>query len=478
MRRPMGATRSAPLLWVLLAVTALAGCTLGPDYQRPRVPVPEAWRSPPEGPGSIADVAWWDLFQDETLRGLIQEALEANKDLRLAAARVLEARAQLGVTRADQFPRIDGNAAYSRQRISEKGTVPLPPGTKVDQDDFRTSLDAFFELDIWGRLRRATEAARAELIGTTEAQRTVVITLVSDVSQAYFDLLDLDREHEIAVRTLESRRESLRLVTLRHDQGLTSDLDVQRAAGEVASAAATVPDLERQVTQTENRLSILLGRNPGAIARGVALIDQPLPPTVPAGLPSALLERRPDIREAEQQLVASNARIGEARADYFPRISLTGTFGFESVALSDLFTAPARIWQVGPSLTVPLFTAGRTRAQVLTTEARREEALIQYQRAIQQAFRDVEDALVAHRKAGEVRVQQQALVEANRRSLELAQLRYENGLANYLEVLDVQRQLFSAEIALTQTRRTQLATVVQVYKALGGGWSQDTARAR
>ncbi len=460
----------------LMTALLLAGCALGPDYRRPDVPVPQSWRSPAEGAGSLADTAWWELFPDDTLRTLIREALEANKDLQLAAARVMEARAQLGVARAGQFPQVDGGASYARERISERGTIPLPPGAKVEADDFRIALDAAFELDFWGRLRRATEGAQAQLLATDEARRTVVVTLISDVAQAYFDLLELDREREIATRTLQSRRESLRIVTLRQQDGVTSDLDVHRAEGEVATAGATIPDLERRTAQTENRVSMLLGRNPGAIARDVALTDLPPAPAVPAGLPSALLERRPDVRQAEQQLVAANAGIGEAKAAFFPQIMLTGAFGFESVALSDLFTGPARIWQVGPQVTLPIFNAGRNQARLAAAEARRDEALIQYQQAVQRAFQDVEDALVAHRKAGEVRVQQEALVAASKRALGLAELRYTSGLASYLDVLDAQRQLFSAEISLTQTQRTQLATVVQVYKALGGGWTPDRSR--
>ncbi len=455
----------------LMTALLLAGCTLGPDYRRPDVPVPQTWRSQAEGADSLAEFAGWDLFQDDTLRTLIREALEANKDLQLAAARVMEARAQLGVTRAGQFPQVDGSASYARERMSERGTIPLPPGAKVEVDDFRITLDASFELDLWGRLRRATEAAQAQLLATEEARRTVVVTLISDVAQAYFDFLELDREREIATRTLKSRRESLRIVTRRQQEGLTPDLDVRRAEGEVAAAAATIPDLERRIAQTENRLSTLLGRNPGSIARGVALTDLPLPPAVPAGLPSALLEHRPDVRQAEQQLVVANAGIGEAKAAFFPQIALTGAFGFGSVALSDLFTGPARIWQVGPQVTLPIFNAGRNQGRLAVAEARRDEALIQYQQSVQRAFQDVEDALVAHRKAREVRAEQEALVTASQRALSLAELRYRNGLASYLDVLDAERQLFSAEISLTQTQRTQLATVVQVYKALGGGWT-------
>lgn len=455
-----------------LSLTALlAGCTLGPNYQRPSMPVPESWHTATEGTGSLADLTWWELFQDESLRGLIRVALEENTDLRLAAARVLETRAQLGITRSDQFPQLDGTAGYDTRRFSEVSFPGLPPGTDTSKDFFKTTLDLSFEIDLWGRLQRATEAARADLLAREETRRAIVITLVGDVAQAYFELLDLDRELEIATRTLASRQESLRIVRLREQEGLTSELDLRRAEGELASAMAGIPDLDRRIAQVENRLSTLVRRNPGDIPRGKTLTDQPLPAAVPAGLPSELLERRPDVRQAEQALVAANARIGEAKAAFFPRILLTGAFGVESVALSDLFTGPARIWQFGPTVTLPIFTAGRNRAQLNAAEARMERALIQYQRVIQQAFREVEDALVAYRKVREVRVQQEVLLASAQRTLVLAQLRYVNGLATYLDVLDAQRQLFAAEIELTRTGRDQLVAVVQVYKALGGGWT-------
>jgi multidrug efflux system outer membrane protein len=448
-----------------------ASCTLGPDYRPPTVPAPETWRSAAEAPGSLGNLGWWDLFRDEPLQALIGEALAANKDLRVAVARVAETRAALGFTRSAQFPEVDAGGDVATQRISEVGPFPLPPGVDPESGFFHTSLDLAFELDLWGRLRRATEAARAELLESEEARRTVVLTLVSDVAQAYFDLLDLDRELEIARRTVASRRDSLELVRLRAREGITSELDVRRAEAELATAAATVPDLERRVAQTENRISVLLGRNPGPVDRGRPLEDQATPPEIPAGLPSALLERRPDIRGAEQRLIAANARIGEARAAFFPRITLTGLFGVESAALSDLFTGPARVWSLGPHVTLPVFNAGRNRARLDAAEARRVQALASYEQTVQQAFREVEDALVAHRKAREVRLQQEVLVAASRRTLELAELRYRNGLSAYLDVLDAQRQLFQAELALAGTRRAQLVAVVQVYKALGGGWS-------
>jgi len=460
--------------WMLLIVFGLAGCAVGPDYKRPTVPVPADWRSPAEAVGSLADLGWWQLFEDPVLQDLIGTALGNNKDLQMAVARVAETRAQFAVTRAVQFPQVDGQASYTRERMSQNSFPlnALPPGQGVSPEgsSYQTSLDLSFELDLWGRLRRATEAARADLLASEESRRTVLTTLVSDVARAYFDLLELDREADIARRTLTSRQASLDLVRQRFEGGLTSELDVRRAEGELAATAAAVPDVERRVAQTENRLSILLGRNPGPIPRGPGLDAQKLPPSVPAGLPSALLERRPDIRQAEEQLVAANARIGEAKAAFFPQISLTGLFGQESAALSDLFAGPSRVWQFGPTITMPIFNAGRIRSNLRATEAREQQALIAYQQAIQQAFREVEDALVFHQKAREIRAQRELRVTAARQAVALGNLRYGEGLAGYLDVLDAERQLLSAETDLAATSRDQLTAVVQVYKALGGGW--------
>ena len=460
----------------ILTLVALVGCTLGPDYQRPAVPLPETWRTPTDDAGSLADLAWWELFQDKSLRSLLRVALAENKDLRLAVARVSEARAQLGVARSAQFPAVGAGGSFEQRRISEAGQVPVPAGVDPESGFWATRADLDFELDLWGRLRRATEAARAELLAGEEARRTVLTTLVSDVAQTYFELLALDREHLIAARTLASRRESLRIVEQGHRAGLTPELDLRRAEGEVAAAAAVLPDLDRRIAQAENRLSTLLGRNPGPVARERMLTEQPLPPSIPAGLPSSLLERRPDLRQAEQALVAANARIGEAKAAFFPQITLTGAFGVESAELADIFTGPARVWQLGPRITLPIFDAGRNRARILATEARREQALIRYEQTIQQALREVEDALVAYRKAREVRAEQEALVAALGCAAGLAEIRYTNGLASYLEVLDAQRQRFAAELDLTRTQRTQLVSLVQVYKALGGGWEAPGRR--
>jgi multidrug efflux system outer membrane protein len=463
---------------VLIAATTLAGCTMGPNYKRPGIIMPPAWRTAAQTSSSLADLTWWQLFKDQTLQNLIRTALNDNNDLQLAVARVSEARALLGATRAAQFPQLDAGARYRNQRLSESSFPPVDKlDVNPDMDIYRADVDLSFELDLWGRLRRATEAARAELLASEEARRIVTMALVSDVAQAYFDLLELDQEAAIDRHTLESRRDSLNLVNRRYNDGLASDLDVKRAEEELAFAAATVPDVERRIMQAENRLSILLGQNPGPIRRGESLEKQQIPPDVPAGLPSVLLERRPDILAAEQHLVAANAGIGEAKAEFFPQISLTGAFGTESVSLSDFFSGPSRAWQVGPTVTLPIFHGGGLRANLQASEAREEQALIQYRESILQAFREVDDALVFHGKAREIRLERERRVAAARQALTLANLRYANGVSSYLDVLDTQRQLFSAETELAQITRDQLIAVVQVHKALGGGWeSQQGAR--
>ena len=465
---------------LLLVILLLPGCLVGPDYRRPDVTVPPDWRTGPTQPASLGELGWWEVFDDPALQELIRIGVEMNRDVQIAVARVFEARAQLGVARAALFPQVAAGASYDYTRPNSKNSLllrslPRAPGAAVEAptgDVYRTEVDLTFELDLWGRLRRATEAARAELLASEDSWRSVLITLVADIARTYFDLVELDRELEIAQRTLQTRRASLDLQRQRAERGLSTQLDVQRAAAEVAVAAAAVPDVERRITQTENALSVLLGRNPGPVRRGVPLDAQRVPPEVPAGLPSALLERRPDIRQAEQTVIAANARIGEAKAAFFPRISLTGLFGVESVSLSSLFKGASRVWDVGPTLTVPIFTAGRISNTVRATEAREQQALAQYRQTIERAFREVDDALVFHRKIREIRAEQEARVAATRQALSLANLRYERGLSTYLDVLDQERQLFRAELDLASTTRDQLTAVVQVYKALGGGWDR------
>ncbi|HEX4837832.1 MAG TPA: efflux transporter outer membrane subunit, partial [Solirubrobacteraceae bacterium] len=444
----------------------------------PDLTMPADWRTGPAQPSSLADLAWWEVFNDSALQELIRTGVAANRDVQVAVARVFEARAQLGVARAALFPQLDAGASYDYTRPNSKNSLflrslPRAPGAEVEAptgDVYQTQVDLTFELDLWGRLRRATEAARAELFASEDSWRSVLITLVADLARTYFDLLELDRELEIARSTLQTRRASLDLQRQRAERGLSTQLDVQRAAAEVAVAAATLPDVERRIAQTENALNFLVGRNPGPIPRGAVLDGQRVPPEVPAGLPSALLERRPDIRQAEQTMIAANARIGEAKAAYFPRISITGLFGLESVSMSSLFKGASRVWDIGPTMTVPIFTAGRISGTVKASEARQQQALAQYRRTIEQAFREVADALVFHQKMREIRAEQEARVAATRQALYLANLRYDRGLSTYLDVLDQERQLFRAELDLASSTRDQLTAVVQVYKALGGGW--------
>ena len=465
------------LVLVIVSGCSFGGCALGPNYERPEVNTPETFRMQ-EGEKtheqSLADLQWWDLFKDSHLQALIRYAQFENKDVRLAASRVREARAQLGVTGADQYPQINGNASAQRNQTSGAAAQQfgIPGGSREGPttNQFKATFDLSFELDLWGKLRRATEAAQAELIEQEWARRTVVLTLVSDIAQAYFELQELDLELEIAKLTSRTREETLELIRLRKMMGQSSTLDIRRAEQEVARAQAVIPDLERQIAQKENQLSILVGRNPDTVIRASGLEDQTFPPDVPAGLPSALLARRPDIQEAEQRLIAANAQIGVAKAAFFPQISLTGNYGGQSLEFSDLFVGTSRIWSFGPSITVPIFQAGRNLANLEVAEARHDQAVISYEQAIQQAFREVEDALIGHQKTREIRVAQEELLRVSREARQLAQLEYLNGQANYLDVLDAQRQLFDVEIAFAQTQRNQLLAVVQVYKAIGGGW--------
>jgi outer membrane protein, multidrug efflux system len=466
----------AALALAFLTGSAIVGCSVGPDYLRPKLALPQAWRTTPPkaeaaSPASLASLSWWDLFEDEQLRALLTTALEENKDLRVAVTRVAEARARVGVARADQLPQLDGRAGYRHERTSEKGVFPLPPGQE-ENDLYTLSGDASFEVDLWGRLRRASEAARAELLASEAARQTIVVTLVADVASTYLELRERDLEVEITRGTAAARRQSLGIVRDRFDAGLTSALDLRQAQSDLASTEALIPDLEREVIQIENRLSILVGRFPGEIRRGSALIDQTFPPEIPPGLPSVLLERRPDIQQAEENLIAANARIGVAKAAFFPEISLTGTYGVESVALSDLFTGAARVWQVGPRVTLPIFHGGRNRSNLELADAEQEEALVRYEQAVQQAFREAEDALVAHRKTKDALVAQREAVRAARATLAVAESRYANGLTTYLNVLDTQRTLLSAEIAESRALFAELAAVVQLYRALGGGWNE------
>jgi outer membrane protein, multidrug efflux system len=451
---------------------------VGPKYRRPTAKSPDVFRGTadlvaPADPASISDLKWFEVFKDERLQELIRTALVANYDLREAVARVNAARANLGITRADQFPNITASADLTTVRNSAGGSFPIPGGVNLDRTFGGVVLNLLsFELDLWGRLRRATEAARANLLATEESRRAVITTLVGDVATAYFDLLELDTELEIAKRTLATRQESLRLINVRQQGGVATLLDVRQAEQLVYAAAQTIPDIDRLIEQRENQISLLLAKNPGEVTRGRRLTEQEQPPSVPPGLPSSLLERRPDIRAAEQNLIAANAIIGVAKAAYFPRISLTGFLGFESNQLSSLFTGPTRVWQFVPQVAQPIFTAGRIKSNVRLAEAQQQIALVQYEKTIQTAFREVSDALVEYRKVKEIRSQQESLVTTLQDRSRLAYLRYQGGVDTQLNALDADRDLFTAELSLTLTRRNELLALVQLYKALGGGWQQ------
>jgi outer membrane protein, multidrug efflux system len=457
-------------------VVWLAGCAVGPNYARPKVNVPTSYRGltdvqadgqAPKGDPALGDEEWAKVFQDQELQRLIRAALQNNYDVRIAAARVQEARAQLGITRADQFPTLGGGGNITSQRDSATGPIPA-----FELTQGALSVSAAWNLDFWGRYRRATEAQRARLLAQEWAQRAVISSLVANVASGYFQLRELDLELEISKRTLASRSESLKLTAMRTEHGIDTMLDQRQAEQLVYTAGAQVPDLERQIEQQENALSILLGNNPGAIPRGLKLTEQPHSPEVPAGLPSELLERRPDVREAEENLVAANAQIGVARAAYFPQISLTGSGGYQSSALSNLFTGPAGIWSFGGSFTQPIFEGGRLKSNVRLAEAQHQEMLLTYQQAIQGAFRDVSDALVAYRKNREFRVQEEKLTESARDAAQLSEQRFNAGATDYLEVLTNETNFFSDELTLAQAQFTELQALVQLYQALGGGWQQ------
>ena len=460
------------LCLIAIAFLMLAGCTVGPKYKRPPVVVPDTYRglAPDAGPQTVAslgDEKWWSVYQDPQLQALIREALAQNYDVRIAATHVLQAQAALGITRADQFPVITGGASTSNDRI---------PATTVTHEyeasPFQVNLSLFWELDFWGKFRRATEAARATVLATEWGQKAVVSSLVSNVASDYFQLLELDSEMSISRSTLDSRRESLRLVEVRAKGGATSLLDVRQSEQLVYTAAAAIPDLERRIEQQENLISILLGKNPAPVIRGKPLVENPLLPVVPAGLPSSLLERRPDIQSSEQQMVAANARIGVAKAAYFPQITLTATGGYESSALTNLFTEPAGFWSFGGQLLQPIFTAGKIRSNVRLTEAQKQEAILVYQQSIQQAFRQVSDSLVAFRKNQEFRVQEELLTNSAQDATRLASMRYRGGVTSYLEVLDSDTRYFDAQLGLAQAELNERLALVQLYNALGGGLQQ------
>jgi len=462
---------------LILIAGLLAGCIVGPNYKRPTVAIPATFRAPdplpPQQAASFADLKWFEVFQDDRLQELIRVALQQNYDLRDAVARVDEARAFLGITRSNQFPQVGASGSLELNRLTRQGLTPLGERALPSQyrNFGRVGINFLsFEIDIWGRLRRATEAARANLLGAEETRKAVVTTLVSEVATAYLSLRELDYTLEISKRTLQTREQSLELTKSRQAGGVSTLLDLRQAEQLVYSAAETIPQIQQQIEETENRISLLLGLNPGGILRGRSLTEQAFPPDVPAGLTSTLLERRPDIHAAEQGLIAANAEIGVARAAYFPQVSLSGVLGAASAQLTSLFSAPASLWSFEPLVTQPIFTAGRIKSNVRLTEAERERALIFYERTIQTAFTEVSDSLIAHQRVRESREKQEALVGALTDRLRLAYLRYRGGVDTQLNALDADRDLFNAELGLAQIRLEELLSVVQLYKALGGGW--------
>lgn len=456
----------------LILNLALAGCTVGPNYRRPKVEVPSDYRTATvaKEQAPLVDTKWWDLFKDPQLHALIRLALDQNKDLRLAVVRVDAARAQLGVVGAGRYPQVGVGASGTATLGSETGTRPIPVGEDRRAHLYRVGFAFAWEIDLWGKYRRATEAARAQLLATEEVRQAVAISLVSSVAQTYLQLRELDLELQITRGTLATRQETARIVGVLYRNGLANELDLRQSEGAVAATAAALPDLERAITQTENALSLLVGQYPGSIARGFELKDFAVPPEVPAGLPSSLIERRPDIRSAEQILIASNAQIGVAKAAYFPAISLTGMAGTESTQLSGLFGGGSSFYQFPLKIAQPLFAGGAIKSSVKVAEAVRQQSLIQYEQVIQQVFREVEDALVAHRKARESLSQQETYVAAFSRASQVAESRYRSGLSNFLPVLDSQRELYSAQLGEARLRLARVVTVTQLYKALGGGF--------
>ena len=458
------------------ALAATLGCKQGPDYARPEVPTPEAFRgleqsSPLDGEAtSFGDLEWIEMFGDPVLQELVRTALQENYDVRIAAERVLEARAFVTITRADLYPDLRAGAAFERTRVTENGAVEIPAGVDKEQDQWSLLGDLSWELDFWGRYRRATEAARADLAATEFARRAVIQTLVSELALAYFELLELDAELVITHRTIESRERSHELVTYRLEEGVANKVEFYQSHSLVLESAGLVPVLENRIEQQENLIRLLTGANPGAVPRGDSLLEQDLAFEIPIGLPSELLERRPDVRRAEEGLVAATAQIGVARALLFPSISLTAFGGFASESLSDLIDGDSKTWTIKPSATVPIFNAGRLRSNVEATEARQRQAVLEYLQTLQNAFRETSDALVARTKTAEVRSWAEQLEATLTSQVELSRDRYRGGVTSYLEVLDSERGHFDSQLALVRVIRDELFAHVRLYRALGGGW--------
>ncbi len=455
-----------------LALTLLiAGCTVGPDYVKPAIDMPQAFDNADRDARQTANIAWWRQFQDPALDALISEAIANNRDIGIAAANIEQAAAVFSQSRSALYPQLGYGGEAVRKRASETDAPLLYSILPNPQTSHQTLASATWEIDLWGRIRRLSEAARAELLATEAAWQGVTLSLVASVANSYIQLLGLDEQLAVAKRTLATYAESLRIFELRFKYGQVSQMTVAQARSQFETAAAAIPQLESGIEQTENALSILLGRNPGPIGRGKT-IHELQPPPVPAGLPSDLLANRPDIRQAEQRLIAANANIGAARALYFPTISLTGAYGFVSSELSDLFKGTSRTWSFAGSVTGPIFTGGAIASGVRQAEAARKAALLSYESTIQSAFADVENALVDQGKLAEQAQSEKRLIEANREYVRLARLQYEGGYAPYSTVLQAEQQLFPSELNSIQTRATLLTALVNTYKAMGGGWKE------
>jgi len=462
----------------LMIALALTGCTVGPDYRRPPLNIPGAYRGATPAVisqhGAFADLEWWKLFQDEQLQALINTALEQNYDLRIAATRILQARAQVIIARSFQFPTVDATVAAPLEQLAGGNRPPFggAGGAEALDQTFlpQGGFSVAWELDLWGRFRRATEAARAELLASEDFQAAVVLTLISDVARAYFELRELDLELEISRSTVASRAEYVRLTKAREEGGVATLLDVRQAEQLYYAATAVVADVRGRIELQQNLISVLIGMNPEAVQRGRSLTEQALAPSLPPGLTSDLLRRRPDILLAEQQLVAANARIGEAKALLFPSVVISGFAGVGGAVINGSAFGPFGAFQALPTVTLPVFNAGRLRANVDFNDAATQEAVLRYQQVVLQAFRDVSDGLFQYRRAQEVRVEAEATVQTQRDALRLANLRYEGGVASFLEVLITERDLFDFELALARVQRDELLAVVQLYRALGGGW--------
>jgi multidrug efflux system outer membrane protein len=464
--------KTTALLGIVVVLLLEAGCLMGPKYKRPGIDVPQEYRAPApqeaSQASSLGNEQWWKVYQDPALTQLIHTAIAQNYDVRIAAARVLEAQAQVGITRANQLP----SASVGAETFSEQNAkvTNLFPAYQVNGGEL--NLSVIWNLDFWGKYRRQTEAARSQLLATEWGQRAVISSLVANVATAYFQLRALDSELEISKRTLASRQESLKLTLFLENHGSASGLDVSQAEQLVYTASETIPDLERQIQQQENVLSVLLGENPQSIPRGRALTEQPVPQNVPAGLPSELLERRPDVRQAEENVVAANAQIGVAKAAFFPNLSLTGLGGLESNALHQFITTPSETWYGAFNVSQPVFQGGALRSQLRFARANWQETVLSYQQTVQNALEQVSNSVVASQKDREFREQQELLTQAAQQTDQLSEVLYKNGGASYLQVLTSETNYFSAELNLVQAQLNERLALVQLYQSLGGGWQQ------